>query len=442
MSIIFSESVAINRTFSKIKKFHTQNSNIDFLLKINKIALFILFSFSSSCFISYSIYSISGQIILGFGIISALTSFLFYISYIILILKKNSLEEVKETEISRIINKLNRHNKTHTVISSDHIGIIEKKEFKNIEKIFVFENVKNDYFSFYEFLNNLINEGYLDNEFKIKESYKNKILIIFKNTQIDIEKYNFEAFNLLLYFKSINQEEVHILKGEKDQFSINKRFLPFKKQGEKYRLYETEIKKIDNKKRFSKHFILTDKEKKFYSNKVFCKLLEQFLSTLPISLFIEDLSKKTTYCFSNHFIDYDVDLDPLLNMNCSKIFLKKSKKAFLQQSLRNHLPKILVNKKIEEVHDIFLKLKEFLNLRSQILLEDLKKIFLDQDFDYKKAELVFNILKLQNFLIKNKSKIEIFRQVNITNSSYKIFINEKINSLYLKLFFNKAIDVL
>jgi hypothetical protein len=364
--------------------FSHKNKNIyEVSIKIFKIASFILglgaiAGFSSICF-----FSISSSLLLHTSIACASSCVFSFITSKILSRFKINIEKPSKITQEQLIGTLDKYNSKFPSLDPNiYLGKIEKINLDKGSKLFLKADLHGDFFSLIENLKALQKQDILDKDFKISKEYKGKVLIAFLGDYLDRGEHSFETIDLLMKLKINNPDDIVLIKGNHENLETSNDYIH-------------------------------ENEKHFYKNKQLCKKLDQFFSSLPLSVFVGSKDEKNRYqytCLTHGAIDPDIDVNELLNSKKSVMYIEKNKKAALSNRLLNLLPKHLKNKKLSEIKDSVKNLKAFISNPHVVFNKD--------HINKKNAKQLLSILKVQDFLITYSSVIENERKKNLSSFNW------------------------
>jgi hypothetical protein len=107
----------------------------------------------------------------------------------------------------------------------DFEAVIQKKNLEIGDSFFFRTDLHGDAYSLIKNLEHFRDEGYLDEDFKVKEEYKNKVLFVFGGDHGDRGADTLKTFQLLAHFKALNADEVVLLKGNHEKCGMTKVYI-------------------------------------------------------------------------------------------------------------------------------------------------------------------------------------------------------------------------
>jgi hypothetical protein len=273
-----------------------------------------------------------------------------------------------------------------------YLGFVQKIEIPKGAKVFVRGDLHGDLKSLIKNLKNLQREGYLNEEYKVARQHRGKFFMVFLGDYIDRGPDSWKIFQILLMLKMNNPNETVLLRGNHENTDVNSAYM-------------------------------TPKEKEFYNHWGFKSEINRAFSSLPISAFLgvkNDDGEKQFVQFSHGGCDPDVDVNPLLESDEEeRLYIRKRKPFSLSERQIEVLPLPLRNKRSEEMPEVFTALEAYIQDPTDELLEAANRVLVGKRInDKKSAKQLLSILKVQDFIVRNKAKMEEERRSGLTGFNW------------------------
>ncbi|NGX62914.1 MAG: hypothetical protein KR126chlam6_00316, partial [Candidatus Anoxychlamydiales bacterium] len=254
-----------------------------------------------------------------------------------------------------------------------YVGKIDKIDLENDSKLVLKADLHGDFEALENHLKTLQKNGYLDENLKVVDKYKDKIQIAFLGDYLDRGDKSFKIIDLLMKLKMKNPNEVILLRGNHEYLLTSYQYIH-------------------------------PNERHFYRSKELCHKLDKFFSTLSLACFIGAKDEKGIYQYTlltHGAIEPDLDLNELLSKKEKRasILFRKDKKFSLSDRITNILPKKLRkdNSSSDDFEDVIKALKDFIASQSSKNKKEVQK-FVEGSIDKKRAKLILSTLRIQDFL--------------------------------------------
>ncbi|NGX34174.1 MAG: hypothetical protein K1060chlam1_00524 [Candidatus Anoxychlamydiales bacterium] len=377
------------------------------VLKVASLALFLaavgsFTIFALSSFTGIHIINISSQLLFNSSVVfMGLSLVSTFAKTIISRFNKNPQVSEKITEFdlsdkqltpNMFIKILDKYLSKSKALDTKYIGKIEKIELESGSKLVLKPDIHGDFTSLIKYLKTLQEKGYLDENFEVKEKYKDKIVIAFLGNYINKGKHSFKVLNLLMKLKMLNPNEVVLIRGKHENIDL------------------------------SQDACIHKSEKHFYDSERLSKKLAKVFRTFPLSVLVSAKDKNNKYqytCLTHRSLDPDIDLNELLNnpSERAEMLIEKDKKTTLSDRILNILPEHLRNKKNCDLIEEIIAIEAYIISQSEDNKSDVEKLLKVDKITKKRAKQILSILKVQDFLIKYSTLTKFYRKSDITSFS-------------------------